>query len=233
MRGRAAEPGPARSGRSGAARARLALIHEELRQRICLLVYPPGLRLAEETLAAEFGVSRTPIRAVLARLEQEGLVAARHGVGSFVTAPDPDELRETYALRMRLAELIGELDPRPPNGAVLARMQDILAGLDRLALAPDATDYARVNMAFQKELAAAIGNRVLREVGENLYFRTARFFLQSVDRLDLAEETLIFRAEVAEIVAAMARGDMRAVGFIRRNHIARSYHRMSGHPPPE
>src|SRR3546814_3282527 len=88
------------------------LMRDEIRERICLLTYPPGTRLSEAALAAEFGVSRTPIRRVLAHLEAGGLVESRHGVGTVVTTIDLPRLREIYALRMRLAELIGELAPR-------------------------------------------------------------------------------------------------------------------------
>src|SRR3546814_8186046 len=67
---------------------RFARIYHALRDRICLLEYPPGLRLSEEEIAQEFDVSRTPVRRVLARLESEGLVEARHGVGTMVTSVD-------------------------------------------------------------------------------------------------------------------------------------------------
>jgi DNA-binding GntR family transcriptional regulator len=220
-----------------AARLRLGAMHAELRERICLLRYPPGMRLAEARLALELGVSRTPIRAVLGRLEQEGLVEIRHGVGTFVTVIDRDELAEVYALRMRLAELIGDLDPLPRGRADIERLRRLLARLERLRAAPEPTEFARINMAFQQEISRAIGNRALREVGEGLYFRTARFFVQSVPRLDLAREIEIFATEIRDISSAMQRGDMRAVGFIRRNHIALSCHRMTlglgrADPPP-
>src|SRR5690606_38977516 len=55
------------------ARERFERIYRILRNRICLLEYPPGARLSEEELAEEFRISRTPVRRVLARLESEGL----------------------------------------------------------------------------------------------------------------------------------------------------------------
>ena len=76
----------------GSARDRFERMHDEIRRRICLLDYAPGTRLSEETLAAEFGTSRTPLRRVLARLESEGLLQSVHGVGTFVTDVDLTEL---------------------------------------------------------------------------------------------------------------------------------------------
>src|SRR5690606_19559189 len=105
---------------AGDARARFHRLHEILRTRICLLDYPPGMRLSEEVIAAEFGVSRTPLRRVLVRLEAEGLLASVHGVGTFVTDVHIDDLEQAYLLRMELAEMIGRLAPVPPDAGVLA-----------------------------------------------------------------------------------------------------------------
>src|SRR3546814_17250695 len=75
--------------RPQARRVRSEAVHREIRERICLLGYPPGSRLSEDALALEFGVSRTPIRQVLHRLEFEGLVESRHGVRPFVPSHAP------------------------------------------------------------------------------------------------------------------------------------------------
>ena len=95
------------------ARARSERIYRTLRDRICLLDYPPGARLSEEELAQEFAISRTPIRRVLTRLEAEGLIGSVHGVGTIVTDVDIEELAQVYRLRMELAPLLGKLDPIP------------------------------------------------------------------------------------------------------------------------
>src|SRR5690606_4509453 len=97
------------------ARERFDRIYKALRMRICLLDYPPGERLREEDLAEEFGVSRTPIRRVLVKLEAEGLLRSIHGVGTIVTDIDVDELEQVYQLRVELAEMIGKLSPVPPS----------------------------------------------------------------------------------------------------------------------
>ncbi|MDX6749093.1 GntR family transcriptional regulator [Geminicoccaceae bacterium 1502E] len=222
-------------GKRGRSQARLRFktLHDELRRRICMLRYPPGTRLSEEQLAGEFGVSRTPIRRVLHHLEAEGLVESRHGVGTVVTDPDLATLRQIYALRMRLAELIGELDPLPRSPADIERLRALIARLDALheQAQPAAQEFAAINIAFQEELVLAIGNVALREAASRLYYQTARLFLQALPHIDLAQEITIFRAEAAEIVAAMERGDMRAAGFVRRNHIARSFDRLTRTAP--
>src|SRR5215212_9813920 len=140
------------------ARERFERTYKTIRERICLLEYEPGTRLAEEDLAREFGVSRTPIRRVLSRLESEGLVESRHGVGTFVTDVDIDNLAQVFQLRMELAELIGKLDPLPRSPKDLERVGSIVARCDTLLECPGAKAYARINMDFFQELASMTGN---------------------------------------------------------------------------
>ena len=101
-------------------RLRFNTIHATLRERITLLTYPPGTRLDLDGLAEEFKVSRTPIRNVLQRLERDGLVLTRHGVGTTVTEVDLNHVREAMLLRMHLAEMIGNIQPRLPDQETLA-----------------------------------------------------------------------------------------------------------------
>jgi DNA-binding GntR family transcriptional regulator len=211
-------------------RERFERIYKTIRDRICLLEYPPGERLAEEELGREFHVSRTPIRRVLSRLESEGLLESRHGVGTFVTDVDLDSLSQVYQLRMELAGLIGKLDPVPRGEADLARVRALLVRCDELLKRPDPQAYARLNMDFFQELGAMIGNAPLKEITERLYYLTTRIWLKSVPHLNLPDEIVVFRREMADILAAMEVGDLEAVGYIRRSHISMSVKRMRRYP---
>jgi DNA-binding GntR family transcriptional regulator len=208
------------------ARERFERIYNTIRDRICLLEYEPSARLAEEDLAREFGVSRTPVRRVLSRLESEGLLESWHGVGTFVTDVDIHSLSQVFKLRMELAELIGKLDPIPRTSEDLVRVGRIVERCDVLLEHPEPKAYARLNMDFFQELSAMIGNAPLREISERLYYQTARIWLKSVPHLNLRDEIIVFRREVADILAAMEVGDLEAVGFIRRSHISMSVKRM-------
>lgn len=211
-------------------RERFERIYKVIRDRICLLEYQPGERLGEEELAREFEVSRTPIRRVLSRLEGEGLLESRHGVGTFVTDVDIDALSQVFQLRMELAVLIGKLDPIPRSDADVARVRKILARCDELLKAPDAKVYAQINMDFFQELGAMMGNAPLREISERLYYLTTRIWLKAVPHLNLRDEIIVFRREVADVLAAMEVGDLEAVGHIRRSHISMSVKRMKRYP---
>lgn len=209
------------------ARERFNTIYIALRDRIGLLDYKPGTRLGEEDLAREFGVSRTPLRRVLSRLESEGLVESRHGVGTFVTTADLPSLIQTYRLRMELAPLIGKLDPIAPAPAALDRIRTLIDACDAARLAPDPREFARMNMLFFHAVVEMIGNQPLREVTERLYYLTHRIWLTYMPQMDLTAEVDAFVREMTDTLTAMEMGDLEAVGYIRRNHISMSLRRMT------
>jgi len=219
------EAAPSRSR----SRARFEAIHRELRERICLLHYPPGHVLGEIVLAGEFGVSRTPMRRVLGRLESERLVERRHGIGTIVTDVDPDELADIYAFRMRLAELMGELDPLPRSAEDVERIRRLRDRALALGAQRDEGAFARLNLDYVEALLAGVGNPALRETMERLFFQTSRIWLHTMAGMDWREEIDIFARELADIATAMALGDLRAVGMIHSNHISMSLLRLSRH----
>lgn len=201
-------------------------IYGTLRDRICLLDYPPGSRLSEEELAQEFETSRTPVRRVLARLESEGLVQSVHGVGTIVTDVHIEELQQVYHLRLELATLIGKLSPIPRSAADLDRIRALIARCDAAILKPDQRAFLRINMEFFEELNAMTGNLPLREINERLYVQVARVVLKMMPQLGLDEEFAAFRREMEEVLAAAEIGDWDSIGHIRRAHISMSFHRM-------
>ena len=210
------------------ARDRFEILHQELRNRICLLDYAPGTRLSETELADEFGVSRTPLRRVLARLEDEGLVQSVQGVGTFVTDVNIDELAQTYQLRMELAEMVGRLSPKRPNADQLAHFSELSRRVKELVQNPEPRSFAQLNMAFFLARLTLTDNAPLREVSERLYIQTARIWLKSffASVIDLNEEIRVFAREVDEVIAAIELGDLQAAALIQRAHISMSYSRM-------
>ncbi|WP_210256053.1 GntR family transcriptional regulator [Chelativorans sp. Marseille-P2723] len=221
-------------------RARFSHIYLTLRSRICLLDYPPGQRLREEDLAAEFHTSRTPVRRVLARLEDEGLLRSVHGVGTIVTDIHIDELQQVYQLRVEIAELIGKLHPVHPGREEMDVYKKLLSRCEALMEKPDAREFARLNMEFFHLLMRLTGNEPLKAISERLYYQTNRIWLKTASELAqyddvLLNEISVFQREMTDIVAAIECGDLHVVGHIRRAHIAMSFARLyaAAHPPEE
>ncbi len=213
------------------ARGRFDRIYQTLRMRICLLDYAPGERLREEDLAEEFGVSRTPIRRVLVKLEAEGLLRSVHGVGTIVTDIEVEELAQVYELRVELAELVGKLSSVPIDDALVKRFRDIRNRCDQMVRKADPREFARINMEFFHLYNSLTNNVPLREFSERLYYQTTRIWLKTASRLRgyealLLNEFIIFQREVVDITEAVENGDLAAAGHLRRAHIAMSFSRI-------
>lgn len=208
-----------------ARRADLDAIHDEIRDRICLLDYPPGTLLREAELGAEFGLSRTPIREILQRLAFAGLVEVRNGVGTIVTDLDRAEMIEIYRMRLKVAELIGEMSPRPVTDEQIRAAEALLARARALETRFDLREYWRINHDMHFIIGAIIGNAGLRRMWDQFYFQVARVWY-GVTRETGLETGRMLVAEIAEMIRAMREDDAAAIGFIQRNYIAYGLRRV-------
>lgn len=203
-------------------------IYKAIRERICLLEYPPGTLLNEALLADEFDVSRTPVRNVLQRLNYEGLLETRNGVGTIVSEVDIKTFKDIYELRMRLAELMGDLSPVNPTPDTIEALGDLCNRVEILLDKPgDLTAYARLCNELHALIIAQVGNDALREMTDLLYYRAARTWLSYLGNLDWREELQILHHECSEILLAMEIGDMRGVGNARRQFLYLTLTRIS------
>ncbi|MBS1253803.1 MAG: putative D-xylose utilization operon transcriptional repressor [Anaerolineales bacterium] len=195
-------------------------IYKEIRERISLLQYPPGTVLSENALAAEFEVSRTPIRRVLQRLELDGLVLSKRGIGTMVTTVDLKSLKEVYALRMKLHEITGELSSVAHlTNDDIASLENVLEQCDEMLEQRDPEKLARLYNTFQEQIVRHINNEPLREVSDRLYYQTCRVWLQILPDMDWSEEVDVMRDEVSQVIEALRAGDMHTVGQVRRDHL--------------
>lgn len=207
-------------------RARFSNLHRILRDRICLLRYPPGTAISEAELTREFGISRTPIRRVLQMLEVEGLVETKPNVGSIVTAVDLKALRDAFALRVKLSELLGDMSPISEVNQVVETLIGLGSGCRSLLTKPDVGALCLVSHQLQNALLGLSGNSEYRLVTEALYFKTIRAYYTILPDLDWTMECTAQVEEISEIIISLEAHDVRAVGLVRRNHIVRTLSRI-------
>jgi DNA-binding GntR family transcriptional regulator len=203
---------------SGSRRISLDEIYGTIRDRICLLEYAPGSLLREAVLAAEFGVSRTPIREVLQRLAQQGLVRSRNGVGTLVQPLNFGEIEDIYEMRLRIAPLVGELSPRPVLPSHVARTEELLRRARALTSSFDLREYWSVNHDLHFIVGALIGNVALAEMWDRFYFQAARMWYDLARSLGPEVSRSLVR-EIEDTLEAMRSRDVPAIGFIQRTYI--------------
>lgn len=204
-------------------------LYKAIRTRIYLLEYPPGAALREEELASEFGVSRTPIRRVLHRLEFEGLVVSQRSIGTLVTTVDVKALKEVYAFRLKLVELVGDLSfPRITEKHIntLEQLKDKLMVLGEHY---DPKAMALLYLEFHELMLSLITNPPLRQVFDQLFHQTARVWLQILPEADWHEEVIAIDEELRDVIKTLRANDIRTMATVRRNHLAMVLHRINAY----
>lgn len=184
----------------------MAQVHEKLRRAVLQGQFQPGERLVETRLAENLGISRTPIREALSKLEAEGLVK-RLPAGGVVVGDVVSELAEIYGLRQRLEGFAARL---AAERATDDELDEIEAACRRGKAATSGRSFEKrseANRAFHRLLAKASHSpRLIRLTSEyyeySLNDRTRRFWDE--------EQTRKHQAQHKAIVAALRARDPNA-----------------------
>ncbi len=171
---------------------------------------PTGTRLRQESLAAEFGVSRTPVREALRKLQASGLVEVQPRRGALVRAPSPREIREAYEVRAELEGLAAGLAASRIRDGELRRLRDAQALFRRsvaLLLSWRETradgeeppvdahaEWIEGNDTFHLAIQEAAGNERLRATLADLH----RSFPRDLTWIVLGENARLLEENVAQ-----------------------------------
>ena len=179
--------------------------------------FRPGDRLVESELAERFGLSRTPIREALQRLETHG-VLARDGRSLVVASLDHDQLGELYVVRAELEGLAARLAAQHAAPEEIRVLRDMLLQDRELVARPDA--LSRANRRFHRQIHLASHNRYLIQQLEMVHRSMAL-----MDAASLAAEGRGARTieEHEAIVRAIELRDPRAADAAIRAHISQAF----------
>ncbi|MBL4806124.1 MAG: GntR family transcriptional regulator [Rhodobacteraceae bacterium] len=179
--------------------------------------YLPGDRLVESELADRFGVSRTPVREALQRLETQS-VLVRDGRSMVVASLDHDQLGELYVVRAELEGLAARLAAQHAAPEEIKILQE-LVDQDR-ALVDDPLRLSRANRRFHRQIHLASHNRYLIQQLEMVHRTMALLATTSLAAEGRGEDAL---AEHDVIVSAIANRDGDAADAALRAHISKAY----------
>jgi DNA-binding GntR family transcriptional regulator len=201
-------------------------IYRALRERITLLELAPGTRLTEEALASHYGVSRTPIREVLDRLHHERLVQQRPGSGATVAVIDTKEIRDVWAVRLKMSELIGDFVALPAPPELVDELRSLRADLVSVG-AP--ADLGRAYNRYHELVLEVFSSETLRWIHDVLYHQTARVWLQFLPEMDLGAETDVMAEEIDLTIEAMRGRSGAALAEVRATHMHKLLARFNDH----
>lgn len=177
-------------------------------------VFKPGDRLVESDLADRFGVSRTPIREALQRLETQSLLE-RDGRSLIVAALSHNQMAELYVVRRELEGLAARLAAQHATNEEIRVLREMVVADDALINDPNA--LARANKRFHHQLHLASHNRYLVQQLD-LVHRTMA--LMATTSLAVEGRGEVAQAEHLAIVKAIESRDVEAADAALKDHIS-------------
>jgi DNA-binding GntR family transcriptional regulator len=191
--------------------------YHRLRRDIVDGVYAPREHLVETDAARELGVSRATVRAVLLRLQQDGLVEIQPNRGARVRAFSPDETAKIMRVREVLEGLAASLAAEQASAAQLAALRAIVAQMDAALAAGELLTLRRLNGEFHRVILDAADNPFAEQILGALQYPLVRYQLMTILVPGRKEEAL---AEHRAILAALEAGDGAAAERAARQHVA-------------
>lgn len=180
-------------------------------------LYRPGDRLVESELAERFGVSRTPVREALQRLETQSMLA-RDGRSLIVASLDHNQLAELYVVRAELEALAARLAAKHAAPEEIRVLQDMVRE-DR-AQVDDPLTLSRANKRFHRQIHLASHNRYLVQQLDLVHRSMALVATTSLAAEGRGEAAL---AEHQAIVEAIRAGDGEGAALALRRHISEAF----------
>lgn len=189
--------------------------YQLLRDEIFQGTLAPGTSLDQEAIATRLGLSTTPVREALRRLESEKLVISRSHRDTIVAPVSLELLENTYAVRL-------SLDPLAVGLTAAHASDEQLAQIERLCIPPaydDPVADLHSNRTMHRAIYAACGNRTLVEILDMLWDRSDRYRLIVLRMKSTAKSA---HEEHEAIVRALLDRDAERAADLMRRHIATS-----------
>ncbi len=205
---------------TSAAGARLS---DEAVQRIRDLVttgaLAPGSRIREVALAQDLGMSRTPVRDGLRRLESEGLIREIPHQGYIVVEVSAEELRDIYRVRAVLEGLAAEQAATRLGRVDLARLEDLIEAMALESESADPAQLAELNQQFHRAIAEASGNAFLISLLADVDAVSQRFRRAAVG---LSSRRTVAQTEHQQLFDALRARDGERARLIAGEHASRA-----------
>ena len=178
-------------------------VFSQLEDEILSGACPPGSVLTELAISDRLGVSRTPVREAIRRLEQENLVTAS-GKGVVVHGVSPQDLRDIYEIRMRIEGFAAAKAAAHATPDQLRELKEAVDLYEFYTSRSSAEQIKSTDTAFHARIFEACGSDTLRDILTLLHRRTQRYRKLSLEDPGRAA---VAAGEHRAIYEAIAAGD--------------------------
>ena len=192
------------------------IVCEVLRDAIKRGVLEPGERLMEVQLAEELGISRTPVREAIRKLEQEGYVIMMPRRGTYVSSISVHDVKEIFEIRSALESLSTSLAAMRIEPEELDKLRALLTEIEGHIKNKDIDKIVETDIKFHGLLYQVSRNERLVTIISNLKEQLARFRTLSMSYPGRLKETL---EEHRAMVDAIAAGDVDAARDAAERHM--------------
>jgi DNA-binding GntR family transcriptional regulator len=201
------------------------LVYRRLRQAIVDGTLRPGARLVESELGVRMGVSRSPVREALRRLEQENLVVLtpRRGVRVAEAVSELSQFQEMFDVRAALEALAARLAVRRATAAQVSRIGAAIRRMERAVEAGDLHGIIHADADFHRQLVLSAGNPTLERMLSSLLDQIQRMRLVIHAR---PENSRLALAEHRAVLAAIVRRDESAAVAHIEGHVEAARRRL-------
>jgi DNA-binding GntR family transcriptional regulator len=204
-------------------------VYTHVKQAVLARDYEGGMLLTEGELAEATGVSRTPVREALLRLEAEGLLRLYPKKGALVLPVSAQEITDVVETRLLVEQhAVRKAAAGTPAGLV-ARLEELLETQRAQAEAGDLAEVAVGDRCFHAEIVRSTGNEILTRLYDQLRDRQLRMGVAVIHaHPDRIAKNI---AEHAAILEAVRAGDPEAAAAAVRGHVSRVRQLVRGEIP--
>lgn len=180
------------------------------------------IRLDERRLAADFGISRTPVREAMAQLEREGFVRSEPRRGVYVVRKTRREVIELITAWAALESMAARLITQIASDEEIAALRRMFATFEDGAVRAHLDEYSQLNIEFHQTIICMSRNDALIQLAENLFTHMRMIRRKTIGEQDRADRSI--RDHMHIIQALEARDTLRAETLVRDHALGLADH---------
>jgi DNA-binding GntR family transcriptional regulator len=180
------------------------------------------IRLDERGLAADFGISRTPVREAMAQLEREGFVRSEPRRGVYVVRKSKREVIELITVWAALESMAARLITQQASDDEIASLRRMFATFENGAVRAHLDEYSQLNIEFPQRIIRLSRNEALIQLAENLFTHMRMIRRKTIGEKDRADRSI--RDHMHIIEALEGRDTLRAETLVRDHALGLAEH---------
>lgn len=206
-------------------------IYTKLKQAIVTMnIYDDDatLKLDERSLSEQFGISRTPLREALARLDQEGLVRIVPRRGIYIVRKSKEEILDMILAWAALESMAARLVTEVASDEEIGTLRKIVSKVDKDELSAHLDEYSEINIKFHQTILELSQSQQLFKMADEILMHVRAIRARTIGEGDRAKKSVVDHMHIIEAIEArdadLAARLVREHTLKLREHVALNFH---------